>query len=176
MRDAMGKSRGYGHLVFRLKTDAEQAIANMNGAWLGFSAICVEWAYQRTQGGPIFSSVGSPMGGRATIPAPVNFMGGPLSYETVVQQTPADVTTVCVDNLDPHCTSMDLIPPFQTIGYLSDIHNHTDRGFALVKMDTHEHAAMAIFRLQGHIVHGRPIRCSWGVERAGDPLSYEAVV
>ena len=30
-----GKSRGYGFLAFREKTDAEQAIATMNGEWLG---------------------------------------------------------------------------------------------------------------------------------------------
>ena len=41
-----------------------------------------------------------------------------------------------------------------------------DRGFAFVKLDTHEHAAMAIVQLQGQMVHGRPIKCSWGKDRA----------
>ncbi|KAH9969178.1 hypothetical protein BC827DRAFT_319850 [Russula dissimulans] len=160
------ESLGYGYVVFRHKTDAEQAIATiMNGEWLGSRIIRVNranWANQKTQGGPSSSSVGSPMGGGGTAPALVNFMGGPLSYETVVQQTLPYNTTVRVDNLDPHCTSVDLFPLFQTIGYLSDIHNHADRGFALVKMNSHEHAASAIVQLQGRIVHGRPIRCSWG--------------
>ena len=39
---------------------------------------------------------------------------------------------------------------------------HADRGFAFVKLDTQEHAAMAIVELHGHMVHGRPIKCSWG--------------
>jgi hypothetical protein len=34
-----------------------------------------------------------------------------------------------------------------------------------VKLDTHEHAAMAIVQLQGQMVHGRPIKCSWGKDR-----------
>ena len=41
-----GKSRGYGFLAFRDKTDAEQAIATMNGEWLGSRAIRVNWANQ----------------------------------------------------------------------------------------------------------------------------------
>ena len=162
-----GKSRGYGFLAFRDKTDAEQAIATMNGEWLGSRAIRVNWANQKTQGGPPTSSTGSPMsGGGGTAPAPMNFLGGPLSYETVVQQTPAYNTTVYVGNLVPYCTQADLIPLFQSIGYLSEIRMQADRGFAFVKLDTHEHAAMAIVQLQGQMVHGRPIKCSWGKDRA----------
>jgi nucleolysin TIA-1/TIAR len=161
-----GKSRGYGFLAFRDKTDAEQAIATMNGEWLGSRAIRVNWANQKTQGGPATGSTGSPMGGGGTAPAPMNFLGGPLSYETVVQQTPAYNTTVYVGNLVPYCTQADLIPLFQSIGYLSEVRMQADRGFAFVKLDTHEHAAMAIVQLQGQMIHGRPIKCSWGKDRA----------
>jgi len=163
-----GKSRGYGFLAFRDKTDAEQAIATMNGEWLGSRAIRVNWANQKTQGGPSSSSAGSPMGGGGTAPAPINFLGGPLSYESVVQQTLTYNTTVYVGNLVPYCTQADLIPLFQTIGYVSEIRMQADRGFAFVKLDTHEHAALAIVQLQGQMVHGRPIKCSWGKDRA-DP-------
>jgi nucleolysin TIA-1/TIAR len=163
-----GKSRGYGFLAFRDKTDAEQAIATMNGEWLGSRAIRVNWANQKTQGG---MSGGPPMGSRPPgmggAPAPVNFQGGPLNYETVVQQTPAFNTTVYVGNLVPYATQADLIPLFQSIGYLSEIRMQADRGFAFVKLDTHENAAMAIVQLQGHLVHGRPIKCSWGKDRPG---------
>lgn len=162
-----GKSRGYGFLAFRDKTDAEQAIATMNGEWLGSRAIRVNWANQKTQGAP---AVGSPAAPRAAgaggAPAPINFQGGPLTYESVVQQTPAYNTTVYVGNLVPYCTQADLIPLFQSIGYLSEIRMQADRGFAFVKLDTHEHAAMAIIQLQGQMVHGRPIKCSWGKDRA----------
>ena len=167
MRDMnSGKSRGYGFLAFRDKTDAEQAIATMNGEWLGSRAIRVNWANQKTQGGPTSSSTGSPMSGAGTAPAPMNFLGGPLSYETVVGQTLPYNTTVYVGNLVPYCTQADLIPLFQSIGYLSEIRMQADRGFAFVKLDTHEHAAMAIVQLQGQMVHGRPIKCSWGKDRA----------
>ncbi|KAI0757182.1 hypothetical protein C8Q80DRAFT_1265142 [Daedaleopsis nitida] len=169
-----GKSRGYGFLAFRDKTDAEQAIATMNGEWLGSRAIRVNWANQKTQGsmGSPTASVPPPRGGGGGggmgggAPAPMNFQGGPLSYESVVTQTPAYNTTVYVGNLVPYATQADLIPLFQSIGYLSEIRMQADRGFAFVKLDTHEHAAMAIVQLQGQMVHGRPIKCSWGKDRA----------
>jgi len=164
-----GKSRGYGFLAFRDKTDAEQAIATMNGEWLGSRAIRVNWANQKTQGAPPTSSSPHQLSGPAPgagAPAPINFQGGPLSFESVVQQTPSYNSTVYVGNLVPYCTQADLIPLFQSIGYLSEIRMQADRGFAFVKLDTHEHAAMAIVQLQGQMVHGRPIKCSWGKDRA----------
>jgi nucleolysin TIA-1/TIAR len=170
-----GKSRGYGFLAFRDKTDAEQAIATMNGEWLGSRAIRVNWANQKTQGAPAAASPRP--GGGGSAPAPINFQGGPISFESVVQQTPSYNSTVYVGNLVPYCTQADLIPLFQSIGYLSEIRMQADRGFAFVKLDTHEHAAMAIVQLQGQMVHGRPIKCSWGKDRAdggtqpGAPLS-----
>lgn len=167
-----GKSRGYGFLAFRDKTDAEQAIATMNGEWLGSRAIRVNWANQKTQGAP--AAVSPRPGGAGGAPAPINFQGGPISYESVVQQTPAYNSTVYVGNLVPYCTQADLIPLFQSIGYLSEIRMQADRGFAFVKLDTHEHAAMAIVQLQGQMVHGRPIKCSWGKDRADGGTSQPA--
>jgi nucleolysin TIA-1/TIAR len=52
-------------------------------------------------------------GGMGGAPAPVNFQGGPLSYDVVVAQTPAINTTVYVGNLIPYATQADLIPLFQ---------------------------------------------------------------
>jgi RNA recognition motif-containing protein len=51
-----------------------------------------------------------------------------------------------------------------------------DRGFAFVKLDTHEHAAMAICQLQGVTVQGRPIKCSWGKDRADGTTAQPAAI
>jgi len=110
--------------------------------------------------------MGGGMAMGASAPSPIPYTGGPQTYEAVVQQTPAYNSTVYVGNLVPYCTQADLIPLFQSIGYLSEIRMQADRGFAFVKLDTHEHAAMAIVQLQGQMVHGRPIKCSWGKDRA----------
>lgn len=52
-----GKSRGYGFLAFRDRTDAEQAIATMNGEWLGSRAIRVNYANQKNQVSASFRSL-----------------------------------------------------------------------------------------------------------------------
>jgi nucleolysin TIA-1/TIAR len=57
--------------------------------------------------------------------------------------------------------------PSQGYGYIVEIRMQADRGFAFVKLDTHEHAAQAICNLQNYQVHGRPIKCSWGKDREG---------
>ncbi|KAM0755582.1 hypothetical protein T439DRAFT_307998 [Meredithblackwellia eburnea MCA 4105] len=183
-----GKSRGYGFLAFRDRTDAEQAIASMNGEWLGSRAIRVNWANQKNgeQGGPPAGAGvpapapmggtmgGGPSGGGALPSAPApqigatgpTYGGPPASYETVAAQTPAHNTTIYVGNLVPYTTQADLIPLFQGFGYIVEIRMQADRGFAFVKLDTHHNAANAIVNLQGTPVHGRPLKCSWG--KAGD--------
>ncbi|KAE8422346.1 hypothetical protein BDV36DRAFT_245571 [Aspergillus pseudocaelatus] len=138
-----GKSRGYGFLVFRDKRDAEQAIATMNGDWLGSHTITVRWPNEQPQKSADIPSQNS------------------LSYDSIVQQAPQDQTTIYIGNLVPYCTQADLIPLFQSIGYIQSLEMQTGQGNASVRLDTHEHAAMAITQLQGHMVHGRPIKCSW---------------
>ncbi|SGY61615.1 BQ5605_C007g04576 [Microbotryum silenes-dioicae] len=158
-----GKSRGYGFLAFRDKTDAEQAIATMNGEWLGTKAIRVNWANSKNghifiQGQPGAPSA-SPMG---TTHAATS---APASYDQIVSQAPSFNSTIYVGNLVPFVSQADLIPLFQGFGYIVEIRMQADRGFAFVKLDTHENAANAIINLTGTNVHGRPLKCSWGKDK-----------
>ena len=85
---------------------------------------------------------------------------GAGSYDMVVQQTPQWQTTCYVGNLTPYTTQNDLVPLFSNFGYVTETRFQSDRGFAFVKMDTHENAAMAICQLSGFHVNGRPLKCS----------------
>ncbi|SCV71496.1 BQ2448_3084 [Microbotryum intermedium] len=177
-----GKSRGYGFLAFRDKTDAEQAIATMNGEWLGTKAIRVNWANSKNGGQPGAPSA-SPMGashGATSAPASVSSLQvgshwmksrlricpHPKQYDQVVSQAPSFNSTIYVGNLVPFASQADLIPLFQGFGYIVEIRMQADRGFAFVKLDTHENAAKAIINLTGTNVHGRPLRCSWGKDKS----------
>ena len=157
----------------------------MNGEWLGSRAIRVNWANQKTQTGgtrtggatPSYSApsmgappapAGIPSAYGAPVPGvvPGVGVGGAVgSYETVASQTPEFNTTVYVGNLIPYTTQADLIPLFQGYGYIVEIRMQADRGFAFVKLDTHQNAALAITHLQNQLVHGRPIKCSWGKDK-----------
>lgn len=89
----------------------------------------------------------------------------PQSYEVVASSAPVYNSTIYVGNLVPYVTQADLIPMFQGFGYIHEIRTQADRGFAFVKLDTHENAAKAIVNLNGQIVHGRQLKCSWGKDR-----------
>ncbi len=105
------------------------------------------------------------MGTSPAPPAPSYAPAPTLSYETVSAQTPEFNTTVYVGNLIPYTTQADLIPLFQGYGYIVEIRMQADRGFAFVKLDTHQNAALAITHLQNQLVQGRPIKCSWGKDK-----------
>ena len=69
----------------------------------------------------------------------------------------------------------DLVTMFQEYGMIMDIRIYGEKGFGFVRydihvrsndlparFDTHENAAMAILSLNGVLIQGRQIRCSWG--------------
>ncbi|ORX68420.1 RNA-binding domain-containing protein [Linderina pennispora] len=129
-----GKSRGYGFVAFRDRSDADNAISSMNGEWLGSRAIRVNWANQKA----------APKS-RAE---PMHSAQQPLSYDVIVAQTAQYNSTVYVGNLTNYTTQEQLQPLFQPFGF---------------------NAAMAITQLNGTMLNGRPIKCSWGKDRTTDP-------
>jgi hypothetical protein len=159
-----GRSRGYGFVAFRQRDEAEKALSSMDGEWLGSRAIRCNWANQKGQPSISQQQAMVAMGMTPTTPA---FTGhhtfptqGVQSYETIVAQTPSWQTTTYVGNLTPYTTQNDLVPLFQNFGYVVETRFQSDRGFAFIKMDTHENAAMAICQLSGYNVNGRPLKCS----------------
>ncbi|TKA82339.1 hypothetical protein B0A49_00080 [Cryomyces minteri] len=162
-----GRSRGYGFVAFRDRTDAEKALSSMDGEWLGSRAIRCNWANQKGQPSISQQQAMATMGMTPTTPYGHHHFPthGVQSYDMVVAQTPSWQTTCYVGNLTPYTTQNDLVPLFQNFGYVVETRFQSDRGFAFVKMDTHENAAMAICQLSGYNVNGRPLKCSWGKDR-----------
>lgn len=160
-----GRSRGYGFVAFRERPDAEKALASMDGEWLGSRAIRCNWANQKGQPSISQQQAMAAMGMTPTTPFGHHHFPthGVQSYDMVVQQTPQWQTTCYVGNLTPYTTQNDLVPLFQNFGYVVETRFQSDRGFAFVKMDTHENAAMAICQLSGYNVNGRPLKCSVSV-------------
>ncbi len=157
-----GRSRGYGFVAFRDRGDAEKALSSMDGEWLGSRAIRCNWANQKGQPSISQQQAMSAMGMTPTTPFGHHHFPthGVQSYDMVVQQTPQWQTTCYVGNLTPYTNQNDLVPLFSNFGYVVETRFQSDRGFAFVKMDTHENAAMAICQLSGYNVHGRPLKCS----------------
>ncbi|KAK9468828.1 hypothetical protein V1512DRAFT_258016 [Lipomyces arxii] len=189
-----GRSRGYGFVSFRERTDAEKAKTQMDGEWLGSRAIRCNWASQRGvtagindgQPGILWPGMGGnlPLGPTIHHGSDVTVIhhngcnaghgssfsgmnnGSHLNYNFVVQQSPSWQTTVYVGNISPHTTQKEIIPMFQNFGFVVDVRIRSDRGYAFVRMDSHEAAALAICQLSGAQVNGRPVKCSWGKDRS----------
>jgi nucleolysin TIA-1/TIAR len=162
-----GRSRGYGFVAFRDRPDAEKALSSMDGEWLGSRAIRCNWANQKGQPSIAQQQAMQQMGMTPTTPYGHHHFPthGVHSYDMIVAQTPAWQTTCYVGNLTPYTTQNDLVPLFQNFGYVVESRFQADRGFAFIKMDSHENAAMAICQLNGYNVHGRPLKCSWGKDK-----------
>ncbi|KAJ5574964.1 Oligouridylate-binding protein 1 [Penicillium hetheringtonii] len=162
-----GRSRGYGFVAFRDRSDADKALNAMDGEWLGSRAIRCNWANQKGQPSISQQQAMAAMGMTPTTPFGHHHFPtqGIQSYDMVVQQTPQWQTTCYVGNLTPYTSQNDLVPLFQNFGYVLETRLQADRGFAFVKMDSHENAAMAICQLNAYNVNGRPLKCSWGKDR-----------
>ncbi|GAB7339333.1 hypothetical protein MBLNU457_5981t1 [Dothideomycetes sp. NU457] len=162
-----GRSRGYGFVAYNDRAEAEKALSSMDGEWLGSRAIRCNWANQKGQPSFTQQQAMAAMGMTPTTPYGHHQFPaqGAQSYDMVVQQTPQWQTTCYVGNLTPYTTQNDLVPLFQNFGYVTETRFQSDRGFAFVKMDTHENAANAICQLNGYNVNGRPLKCSWGKDR-----------
>ncbi|RSL59149.1 hypothetical protein CEP54_007444 [Fusarium duplospermum] len=162
-----GRSRGYGFVAFRDRPDAEKALSSMDGEWLGSRAIRCNWANQKGQPSMAQQQAMQAMGMTPTTPYghhqfPAH---GVASYEVILTQTPSWQTTCYVGNLTPYTTPNDVVPLFQNFGFVVESRFQADRGFAFIKMDTHENAAMAICQMNGYNVNGRPLKCSWGKDK-----------
>ena len=157
-----GRSRGYGFVAFRERGDAEKALSSMDGEWLGSRAIRCNWANQKGQPSVNQQAQLAAMGMTPSTPYGHHHFPthGVQSYDMVVQQTPQWQTTCYVGNLTPYTNQNDLMPLFQNFGYVVETRIQADRGFAFIKMDTHENAALAICQLNGYNVNGRPLKCS----------------
>jgi nucleolysin TIA-1/TIAR len=162
-----GRSRGYGFVAFRDRADAERSLSSMDGEWLGSRAIRCNWANQKGQPSISQQQAMASMGMTPTTPFGHHHFPthGVQSYDMVVAQTPQWQTTCYVGNLTPYTSQSDLVPLFQNFGYVTETRFQSDRGFAFIKMDNHENAAMAICQLNGYNVNGRPLKCSWGKDR-----------
>ncbi|XP_019443477.1 PREDICTED: oligouridylate-binding protein 1-like isoform X2 [Lupinus angustifolius] len=154
------RSRGFGFVSFRNQQEAQSAINNLTGKWLGSRQIRCNWA---TKG------------------ANVNDEKHILDSKTVVELTNAtsegkeltrddapeknlQYTTVYVGNLAPEVTSVDLHHHFHALGAgtIADVRVQRGKGFGFVRYSTHAEAALAIQIGNARILFGKPVKCSWG--------------
>lgn len=155
-----GRSRGFGFVSFRNQQDAQSAINDLNGKWLGNRQIRCNWATKGAGSDDKPSSDAKSVVDMATGSAddgqePANDDG---------PENNTQYTTVYVGNLAPEVTQVDLHRFFYALGagQLEEVRIQRDKGFGFVRYSNHSEAALAIQAGNAKILYGKPIKCSWG--------------
>ncbi|KAK1264340.1 Polyadenylate-binding protein RBP47B [Acorus gramineus] len=156
-----GRSRGFGFVAFRNQNDAQSAINDLTGKWLGSRQIRCNWATKGAGANDDKQSSDSK--------SVVELTNGSTedNQETVNEDGPENnqqYTTVYVGNLAAEVTQLDLHRQFHALGAgaIEEVRIQRDKGFGFVRYSTHAEAALAIQMGNGRILLGKPIKCSWG--------------
>lgn len=156
-----GRSRGFGFVSFRNQHDAQRAIDEMTGKWVGSKQIRCNWA-TKNSGEEKQSSDNQ---NAVTLTNGTSAMDGTQenSNDEAPENNPA-YTTVYVGNLAHEVTQAELHRQFHNlgVGVIEEVRIQRDKGFGFVRFNTHKEAALAIQMANGRIVCGKSIKCSWG--------------
>ncbi|KAJ8758722.1 hypothetical protein K2173_000443 [Erythroxylum novogranatense] len=156
-----GRSKGYGFVSFRNQQEAQSAINDLTGKWLGNRQIRCNWA---TKGSGSNEDKLSTDNQNAVVLTSGSSEGGQeIANEDAPENNPA-YTTVYVGNLSHEVTQAELHCLFHALGtgVIEEVRIQRDKGFGFVRYNSHEEAASAIQIANGKIVHGKPMKCSWG--------------
>ncbi|OMJ11956.1 Nucleolysin TIA-1 isoform p40 [Smittium culicis] len=91
-----------------------------------------------------------------------------MDYDTVFNQTSPYNNVVYCGNLASFTQQDHLLRLFIQYGNVTDIRMQPNRGFAFVKMDSHENATTSIVNINGMFLNGKNIICSWGKGNSSD--------
>ncbi|TVU01504.1 hypothetical protein EJB05_53044 [Eragrostis curvula] len=147
-----------------LVQEAETAITEMTGKWLGSRQIRCNWATKNTseekQEPDNHNAVVLTNGSSSNAATDGSQDGG--SKEN--PENNPDCTTVYVGNLGHEVNRDELHRHFFNLGVgaIEEIRVQQDKGFGFVRYSTHGEAALAIQMGNGLVVRGKPIKCSWG--------------
>ncbi|KDP33409.1 hypothetical protein JCGZ_06980 [Jatropha curcas] len=156
-----GRSKGYGFVSFRNQQDAQSAINDLTGKWLGNRQIRCNWA---TKGSA--SNEDKQIGDNQNAVVLTNGSSEGCqenANEDAPENNPA-YTTVYVGNLSHEVTQAELHCQFHALGagVIEEVRVQRDKGFGFVRYNAHEEAASAIQMANGKLVRGKPMKCSWG--------------
>ncbi|XP_058194854.1 oligouridylate-binding protein 1B-like [Rhododendron vialii] len=159
-----GRSRGFGFVSFRNQQEAQSAINDLTGKWLGSRQIRCNWA---TKGAGANDDKQS-----SDAKSVVELSNGSSEdgKETANNDGPENnpqpqYTTVYVGNLAPEVSQLDLHRHFHALGagVIEEVRIQRDKGFGFVRYSTHAEAALAIqMGNTQSMFYGKQIKCSWG--------------
>ncbi|KAH9713692.1 Oligouridylate-binding protein 1B [Citrus sinensis] len=159
-----GRSRGFGFVSFRNQQDAQSAINDLTGKWLGSRQIRCNWA---TKGAGNNEDKQSSDAKSVVELTNGSSEDGKETTNTEAPENNPQYTTVYVGNLAPEVTQLDLHRHFHSLGagVIEEVRVQRDKGFGFVRYSTHAEAALAIQMgntTQSSYLFGKQMKCSWG--------------
>ncbi|KAI3912366.1 hypothetical protein MKX01_038428 [Papaver californicum] len=157
-----GRSRGFGFVSFRNQQEAQGAINDLTGKWLGSRQIRCNWAAK--------GATSNDEKQLSDVKSVVELTNGGTSedgQESIHEDAPENnpqYTTVYVGNLAPEITQLDLHRHFHSLGagVIEEVRVQRDKGFGFVRYSNHSEAALAIQMANARMFFGKALKCSWG--------------
>ncbi|XVF86934.1 hypothetical protein PTKIN_Ptkin18bG0080700 [Pterospermum kingtungense] len=157
-----GRSRGFGFVSFRNQQDAQSAINDLSGKWLGSRQIRCNWA---TKGAGNNDDKQSSDAKSVVELTNGSSEDGKETTNTEAPENNPQYTTVYVGNLAPEVSQVELHRHFHALGtgVIEEVRVQRDKGFGFVRYSTHAEAALAIqMGNTQSFLCGKQIKCSWG--------------
>lgn len=165
---ATAKSKGYGFVSFVNKTEAQTAIDQMNGQWLGSRSIRTNWATRKPPAPGGGGGGGFQRGDRGDASDGRPSSKHKLTYDEVFgRSSSSNCTVYCGGVADSDENT--LRREFSTFGRIMEIRFFKDKGYAFIRYNNKESACSAIVAMHGKDIAGTgaTIKCAWGKESAG---------
>ena len=157
------KSKGYGFVSFLVKQDAELAITNMNGQWLGSRAIRTNWASRKPP--PSITRNESQIG------PSVSTTNRHLNFDEVYSQSGPSNCTVYCGGISNGLNEEIIHNAFIHFGPIQEVRVFKDKGYAFIKFIRKEAATKAIVSMHNQEILGQIVKCSWGKETIDSGLT-----
>ncbi|XP_028983642.1 nucleolysin TIAR isoform X1 [Betta splendens] len=145
---ATGKSKGYGFVSFYNKLDAENAIINMGGQWLGGRQIRTNWATRKPPAPKTAQDNGSKH----------------LKFDDVLTQSSPQNCTVYCGGIQTGLSEHLMRQTFSPFGQIMEIRVFPEKGYSFIRFSSHDSAAHAIVSVNGTVIEGHVVKCYWGKE------------
>ncbi|KAH7640880.1 uncharacterized protein LOC124496035 isoform X1 [Dermatophagoides farinae] len=164
------KSKGYGFVSFVKKQDAENAIAGMNGQWLGHRPIRTNWATRKMSSlkgcasGSGIGSIASISGNDNNLVIGPNVNNRTMKYDEVFNSSSITNCTVYCGGINNGLTEELMQKTFCRFGTIQEIRVFKDKGYAFIKFTCKEAATNAIVIMNNQEILGQTVKCSWGKE------------
>uniref|UniRef100_I3JVP6 Nucleolysin TIAR n=1 Tax=Oreochromis niloticus TaxID=8128 RepID=I3JVP6_ORENI len=143
-----GKSKGYGFVSFYNKLDAENAIINMSGQWLGGRQIRTNWATRKPPAPKSTQDNGSKQ----------------LRFDDVVNQSSPQNCTVYCGGIQSGLSEHLMRQTFSPFGQIMEVRVFPEKGYSFIRFSSHDSAAHAIVSVNGTVIEGHVVKCFWGKE------------